>query len=274
MDEIVRHYGDAALFERIVAAVGEAGIDVDGVTVDDLAPVDEFHVGGRAATERLLRRAGIPQGSRVLDVGSGVGGTARYLASASAHSVTGVDLTPEYVETAAALNRLVGLDGSVRFVQADVRELPFPAESFDAAVMLHVGMNVDDKASAFAEVARVLAGGGVFAIYDIMGRRDATFGFPVPWAATPACSFLATADEYVAELEAAGFEVGHVADCSESARRFFAELRRRPGPRPALGLHLLMGDETSVRYGNMVAAVEAGAIAPVEIVATNRRRSS
>ncbi len=203
-----------------------------------------------------------------------MGGTARYLAETGLHTVTGVDLTPEYVEVAGALTELVGLDGSVTFQQADVRDLPLRSASFDAAVLLHVGMNIDDKESAFSDVARVLVDGGVFAIYDIMGRRDAAFDFPVPWAASQAGSFLATADEYVEVLEATGFEVEHVVDRSTFARGFFSSLRRRTGPPPPLGLHLLMGDEAPMRYKNMVDAVESGTIAPMEIVATTRKRLS
>ena len=272
MNDVVRHYGETALFERIMAAVERAEIDVDELTVDDLAPVDEFHIGGRAATEHLLEHAAIPPGSRVLDVGSGVGGTARYLHQSGSHTVTGVDLTLEFVEVARALSETIGIDGSVRFEHVDARDLPFPSRSFDAAVLLHVGMNIDDKASAFSEVARVLVEGGVFAVYDIMGRSGASFDYPVPWAASPAGSFLATADEYVDALERSGFEVAHVSDRSEFAKRFFAGLRDAPGPPSPLGLHLLMGDEAAVRYGNMVDAVESGAIAPVEIVASTRTR--
>ena len=258
MDEIARHYGDDALLERIISAVESAGLDLDGLSVDDLAPVDEFHIGGRAATEDLLQSAQIAPGSRVLDVGSGVGGTARYLATTGSHTVTGVDLTPEYVQVANALNRLVGLDGSVSIQRADVRELPFPSASFDAAVMLHVGMNIDDKRAAFAEVARVLVDGGRFAIYDITGPREAEIDFPVPWAATRHSSFLATADEYVDALESSGYVVDRVASRADFARQFFTELRRRTGPPPPLGVHVLMGDEAALRYGNAVTAVSPG----------------
>ena len=267
MDEITLHYGSAALLDSIVGAIGEAGIDLSELTVDHLGPVDEFHIGGRAATEGLMERARILPGSRILDVGSGVGGTARFLAANGLHSVTGVDLTPEYVETASALTDLVGLDGSVEFHLADVLDLPLKSSSFDVAVMLHVGMNIEDKASAFSEVARVLVDGGLFVIYDIMGPRNSALEYPVPWAGSAAGSFLATIDEYVDVLEATGFEVKHVGDRSESARQFFSGLRHRKGPPPHLGLHLLMGDEAPVRYGNMVDGVETGAMAPVEIIA-------
>jgi len=270
VDEIVGHYASTALFDRIVSAAGDAGLDVDNLTAADLAPVDEFHIGGRAATQSLMEHADIGAGSRVLDVGSGVGGTARYLADSGSHQVTGVDLTPAYIEVATALTELVGLGDLVEFREADARSLPFPGASFDAAVMLHVGMNIDDKAAVFTEVGRVLADGGVFALYDIMGRSLATHDFPVPWAASPSGSFLATADDYIDALIAADFEIRHVADRTDTARAFFARLRSRTGPPSPLGLHLLMGEESPLRYGNMVAAVEAGTITPVEIVATVR----
>ncbi len=270
MDEIVSHYSEIDLYDSIISAIGRAGIDLDQVTTDDLGPVDEFHIGGREATGALIDLAGIPTGSRVLDVGSGVGGTARYLAEVGRHSVTGIDLTPEFVTAATALTAMVGLDGSVEFHVADVCDLPFSTASFDAAVLLHVGMNLPDKARAFAEVARVLVDGGVFAIYDIMGDKDAGVDFPLPWAASPSASFLATSDEYVESLEANGFEVLQVADRSDYAKQFFANMRQRKDPPPPVGLHLLMGEGASARYGNMVKAVEAGAIAPTKIIATTR----
>lgn len=261
------HYGRDGIFEAITDALVVAGIDLDEVTVNHLGPVDEFHVGGRSATESLVARAGLPDGKRILDVGSGVGGTARYLASNHGHVVTGIDLTPEYVETATALTRLVGLDAKAGFEQADVLDLPFPAESFDGAFMLHVGMNIADKQRAFSEVARVLVDGGVFAIYDIIGEATAQLNYPVPWASTSEESCLATASEYAVHLEGAGFGEIDVVDRSRFALDFFASLRERTGPPPPIGLHLLMGSEAPTRYGNMVKAVEAGTIQPMEIVA-------
>jgi ubiquinone/menaquinone biosynthesis C-methylase UbiE len=277
MDDIIRHYGGtSSLLESIIEAIGDSGIELEDLTVDDLGPVDEFHIGGRAATQRLVDRAKIPNGSRVLDVGSGVGGTGRFLAETGAHKVTGVDITPEYVEVANALSTLVGAEESAEFRLGDVCELPFSSGSFDAAVLLHVGMNIEDKRTAFSEVARVLVGGGVFAIYDIMGPDDVELEFPVPWASSGRSSYLATANEYTRILEDVGFEVEDVADRSEFAKEFFAGLRERSEatPAPRLGLHLLMGEEAQIRYGNMVKAVDAGLIGPVEILASKPRSGS
>lgn len=270
MNDITSHYGIAGLYESIVAALGEAGLDPDTVTTEDLGPVDEFHIGGRAATARLIEQAGFEDGSNILDIGSGVGGTARHLAVTGAHQVTGIDLTPEYVEVATALTAMVGLGDRASFRVADVVDLPFLPASFDAAVQLHVGMNIRDKAAAFIEVARVLRDGGVFAVYDIMRAGTAPINYPMPWAGSESTSHLGTSDQYAAALSAAGFAIETVNDRSDHALAFFKTLRERPGPGSPIGLHLMMGSEAPVRYGNMVKAVEDGAVSPVEIIATTK----
>ncbi len=267
MEEIARHYDKDDLLASILRAAADAGIEERELTVEQLGPVDEFHIGGRGATEHLLEQAGIPSASHILDIGSGIGGTARYLAHTGRHTVVGIDLTPAYVQTATALTEIVGLDNSVTFRQADVNELPFEDASFDAAVMLHVGMNLPDKRTAFSEVARTLVGGGLFAVYDIMALIDGEFDFPVPWASSQSGSFLATAENYANALTDVGFEILQTADRSDYAMSFFAELRQRTGNPPPLGLHLLMGEQAQLKFGNMIKAVEAGVIGPVEIIA-------
>lgn len=267
VDAIAAHYTVGDLERRILDAVASAGIPLDRLTVDDLAPADEFHIGGRAATEALLDEAGFPPGAHVLDVGSGLGGTARYLAAVHGHRVAGVDVTEDYVAAARTLTRLIGLEDRVRFTAASALHLPFPHDTFDAAIQLHLGMNVADKAALVAEVARVLRPGAPFAIYDVMGEADAAVDLPVPWASTPDASHLATADTYVSLLEGAGFRVRHVRDRRDFAMEFFAGLRGRSEAPPPIGLHLLMGPDAPVKLRNTATAVERGAIAPVEIVA-------
>jgi SAM-dependent methyltransferase len=263
VDEVVSHYSRGDLLGLVVAAIGEAGIDP--VTVADLAPADEFHVGGRTATEHLVSQAGFAPGARLLDVGSGLWGTARYLAETGAHPVTGVDITAELVAVAHHLSHLVGLADLTTFVRCSALDLPFAADVFDGAVQLHVGMNIADKQRLFAGVARVLRPGSMFAVYDLMGRPGAPIEFPLPWASSPSTSHLAPAETYVAELEAAGFSVESVVDRSGFALVFFEQLRSRtPGP---VGLELVMGEEASVKYRHMVGAVEAGHVAPVVVMA-------
>lgn len=263
-DDLIHHYGGADLTETIDAALRQLGID-GAVTADHLAPVDEFHIGGRPATHHLLDRMPRPLG-HVLDVGCGIGGTARLLASGQAERVTGIDLNPAYVATGDTLNERVGLADRIDLHAASATDLPFDDASFDAAVMLHVGMNVVDKRRLLTEVARVLRPGAVFGIYDIMRRADGEVAYPVPWAASAATSHLATAADYRRAAEQAGFEVTAEEDRSAFADEFFARIRSAtPSP---LGIHLLMGVETPTKVANMVAAVEAGTIAPTELVLT------
>src|SRR3546814_3455016 len=114
----------------------------------------------------------------LLDIGCGLGGAARHFARACGCTVTGVDLTPEYVAVAEALTRMVGQADRVAFRAGSALDLPFEAASFDAATLLHVGMNIPDKDRLCAEAARVLKPGGVFGVYDGMRVGDGALTFP------------------------------------------------------------------------------------------------
>lgn len=264
-DEIVRHYGGADLYDRIVAAFAAAGVSEDALTHENLKPVDEFHIGGVAATEALLDPLGIGPATRILDLGSGLGGPARFMVRRYGARVTGIDLTPDFVETARRLCALVGIEAD--FTAGSALDLPFADASFDLVTLIHVGMNLPDKPRLFSEAARVLAPEGRFAVYDVM-RFGAHPEFPLPWATTPGASFLDTPEAYLAAAGAAGLSLVHRADRGAVARAFFAEMQAKmakDGP-PVVGLPLLMGAEAPVKVANMVAAVNAGHIQPVEMV--------
>ncbi|MDW4498421.1 methyltransferase domain-containing protein [Sulfitobacter sp. D35] len=263
--DIQEHYGQDGLFERLLSMLEAAGVPRDQLSAEHLKAVDEFHIGGVKATEVLLDPLNIGPGTPVLDIGSGIGGPARFMAARYDATVTGVDLTPAYVDTAARLTQAVGLE--VRFVEGSALDLPFEPDSFDVATLIHVGMNLPDKPRLFAEAARVLAPGGTFAVYDVM-RFGTHPEFPLPWAATPVASFLETPDTYLDAARAAGFTLAHRADRGEVAKSFFAEMQARmaSGSGPAVGLPVLMGDTAPQKVANMVAAVNAGAIQPVEMV--------
>ena len=196
------------------------------------------------------------------------------LVSGPAGRVTGVDLTPAFVETGIALNERVGLADRIDLHVGSALDLPFDAASFDGAVMLHVGMNIEDKARLMVEVARVLRPGACFGVYDLMQVGAGGPDFPVPWSSDPTTSHLASPDEYRRAATAAGFEVVAETDRSADAGAFFARLRAGAGAgagaRSPLGLHLLMGPETPTKVANMVAAIEGGLLAPTELVLTRR----
>lgn len=267
---VADHYARSGLLETIEAGVEALGKTLQTVTVADLAPIDEFHVGGRPATTNLLNQLTINKSDHVLDLGSGLGGLARVIASDFHASVVGVDLTPDYVEAASELTRWVGLGDRARFQVGSATELPFDPDSFDVATLLHVGMNIEDKDALFAGVFRVLRSGGRFGIYDNMWTgAEHTLEFPVPWAPSQASSFVETAATYQAGAEAAGFEVVSVRDRSEAALDFFAGLRKRSGDHdgpPPLGLHQLMGADAGVKTRNLYGAIDAGYIAPTELI--------
>ncbi len=190
------------------------GKDPEELTAGDLAAVDEFHVGGLEATQELAKQMELRAGLRLLDVGSGLGGPARYFAAEHGCRVTGIDLTEEFVRVADNLTKRTKLDGLVEFRQGSALELPFERDTFDRAYMIHVGMNIADKAGIFREVRRVLKPEGLFTIFDIMrtwngrtgdGRSgDGAIRYPVPWALSEETSFVATVKEYRDALQGAG----------------------------------------------------------------------
>jgi ubiquinone/menaquinone biosynthesis C-methylase UbiE len=191
-----------------------------------------------------MRQLRLSQELHVRDVGSGLGGAARFVGSRYGCRVTGVDLTAEFVETARTLSEWTGLGQRLTFHHGSALALPFADVSFDAAYMLHVGMNILDKRRLAAQVARVLTRGGLFGIYDVMRTGPAELMFPVPWAAMPELSALATPEAYKAALRASGFEVVAERSQREFAHEFYRGLRARmvqAGGPPPLGLHLLMG---------------------------------
>ena len=128
---VARHYGVQDLEHIILDGLRAAGIDPSGATADDLAGVDGFHLRGRAATEELAAWLELGAGNRVLDVGSGIGGTSRYLADRFHADVTGLDLTPEYCEVAGKLSELVGLAKRTRFQEGSATDMPFADGGFD-----------------------------------------------------------------------------------------------------------------------------------------------
>ncbi|MFZ5791900.1 MAG: class I SAM-dependent methyltransferase [Pseudomonadota bacterium] len=271
-DNVAEHYRHGSLERAVLGALAASGKDLNRLEPADLAPVDEFHIGGRQATIDFAERLDIRRGMALLDIGCGLGGASRYFAQEHGCRVTGIDLTEEYVRVATALAGRVGLEGAVSYRQGSALSLPFGARRFDGAYMLHVGMNIEDKARLFAEVARVLKPGSFFGIYDVMREGEGELVYPVPWASSLATSFVASAAVYRRLLEEVGFEVQQERGRREFAIEFFRKMRARAvqGGLPPLGLHILMGDTAPQKVANMIANLEAGLVAPTEIVAVAR----
>lgn len=268
--DVSGHYTHGRLTDAIRDGLASLGKTPGTVTVDDLAPGDEFHIGGRKASQDFLDQLGFRADKHVLDIGCGLGGAARFVASRYGSQVTGIDLTNEYVEAGKALCEWVKLDHCVALHHGSALALPFADNNFDGAYMLHVGMNIEEKDGLAAEVARVLRPGSVFGIYDIMRTGPGDLTFPVPWAATADLSAVAEPDRYKKALERAGFAIMAERNRRDFALAFFAELRAKTaaaGGPPPLGLHVLMGKTTPDKVQNMIDNIAKGRIAPVELIA-------
>ncbi len=263
---IAQHYESGKLLENILKGLEASGKDVHHLKVGDLAPVDEFHIRGRESTVEVANLAGFSAGERVLDVGCGLGGSARYLASEWGVVVSGIDLTTEFVEVGQQLNELVGMGDSVELQVASALELPFEDEVFDVVWTEHVQMNIEDKSRFYSELARVLRPGGRLVFHDIFMGEGGAVVFPVPWANDDSISFLIGVDEVRSLIETIGFECLARKDQSDESNKWFLRMLKNldeSGPRP-FGLHLLLGEGARQKFGNIQLNLAEGRICAVQ----------
>jgi ubiquinone/menaquinone biosynthesis C-methylase UbiE len=267
--QVAGHYSHGRLENAILEALKTTGKDVDRLVNTDLSGVDEFHLGWYAETEEFARELAFPPNAHVLDIGSGIGGPARHLAVALGCRVTGIDLTEEFVEVATSLTSRCGLADRASFRQASALALPFEDGTFDGAVLMHVGMNISDKARLFSEARRVLKTGGRFGVYDIMRIGEGELPFPMPWAMTEDTSFVERPETYRQLLAASGFEIEKERNRRDFTLTMGREIREKIAQEgmPALGPQVLMGVTTKERLGNVMTVLEGGTIAPIEMIA-------
>jgi len=239
LDRVRDHYGATGLTERLKTALGAFGPEDQRLTPQQLGALDQFHTRGLAATADLAKLTGITADMSVLDVGSGLGGPARFLAATYGCRVSGVDLSEPFVDAARYLTERTGLNGQVSFQSGSALALPFDDASFDVVLLQHVAMNIADRAQLYRQIRRVLKPGGKFATFDVVLERGEP-QYPLPWARTPATSFLLTAAATREAIAAAGFRAVTSIDDTEAAKSWNAQLRAS-GPPPAPNLGLVMG---------------------------------
>jgi len=259
----------------IVTALRNAGKNIDQLTVDDLAPVDEMHTRGREATANIASLLNLQPNSHVLDVGSGIGGPSRYLASKFGCHVTGLDLVEEYCHVADSLAKRVRLDNLLTYRQGDATQMPFEDETFDVVWTQHASMNIAAKKRLYSEMHRVLKPGGKLAIYDIFkgnsssdmdASSSSSIHFPVPWAADPSISHLISGEETRKLLKegVAGFKELAWEDKTESVIDWVKQMMKRAqqtsGGPPPLGLHVIGGPQWSEMVKNALKNLEEGRI--------------
>jgi ubiquinone/menaquinone biosynthesis C-methylase UbiE len=277
---VIDHYGTTSLLRRVDEALRHAGLGDGRIEWAELAPLDQFHVRGLAATRELAEALGIDSGANLLDVGCGLGGPARFLAATYGCYVTGIDLSEPFVEAARMLTERSGLADKVSFLQADALDLPFADEFFDHAWTQHVAMNIADRAGFYAAIHRVLKPGGRLAIYDVVAGEGGPPTYPVPWARVPGISFLVTPEAMRNGLARAGFKELSWDDKTVACRAWADEVgaKRHSSPAP-FGIHTVMGPEFAEMAGNLERNLREGRIRIVQTIvaklraAANRRRN-
>ena len=265
--KIASNYERDGLLEKIGHALQALGRAPDDVDLHVLGAVDEFHVGGRSATEKIVKKLQASSQHRVLDIGCGLGGPARFISNATGCQVDGVDLTASYIDAGNRLSDWVGMRDTVTLIHGSALELPFDDEIFDAAYMIHVGMNIEDKLTLMKQALRVLKPGGRFVIYDVMLPKPAEVDYPLPWAEHETSSFLQSPEGYVRTLAEAGFAPSKAEDLTDFAIAFFAQVAagRSQGPSP-LGLHLLLGDTASQKLQNIARQIHMRRLSPTLLI--------
>jgi len=253
------HYSARDIEARILVGIRAAGLNPEQrLSVDDLAALDHFHTGGLRASRELLEVTGIKAKDRVLDVGAGLAGAARMIASATGCRVDCVDMSADYCVGANLLNRLTGLGGRIEVHQGSALSLPFPDNTFDVAWMQNVGMNIGDKRKLYGEIARTLKPGGRFAFQEMAAGKGAISHFPLPWASVAADNHLVAADAMRALLGECGFIEELFEDTSdEHLRRTMANAT--PATAGQLGLSVFV-DNLGQKAGNARRSLEDGQV--------------
>lgn len=271
--DVATHYSRGDLLARLNAALREDGADPVRPSQDALAPYDQFHGRGLEATQELAALISAGPADHLLDIGSGIGGPARYFANRFGCSVTGIDLTPEFCDVARHLTRLLGLENRVAFEVGNALAMPFPDAGFDGAYSMNVSMNIADKGGLYREIRRVLKPGAWLVLSEIAKGTGGELTYPTPWANSADTSFLSTPEETQRGLQAAGFEVVQVRSTLEEARAFGARSRalvERGEKPPHRAVMLIHGELAREAMANTARGLNEGSIVPIEILARKR----
>jgi ubiquinone/menaquinone biosynthesis C-methylase UbiE len=269
VNAISAHYARGDLLGRLRAALLADGVDPDHPTMEALAPYDHFHGRGLEATEELADLLTVSPDDHILDIGSGIGGPARYIAQRFGARITGIDLTAEFCEVARQLTNALGLEDRVDFKQGDALAMPFADASFDGAYSMNVAMNIADKAGFYAEIHRVLRPGGWLVLSEIAQGPGGSPAYPTPWARTAESSFLATPQQTREGLEAAGFAVSSLRETTEQSLaygdRSRAMVERGEKP-PHRAVPLIHGDLAAEAMANTARGLAEAHIVSIEVL--------
>lgn len=253
MKHIHSYYSPNDLYNNIIEGLDHLGKDLSKLTLDDLQPVDEFHIRGDTATKELIELANFTPDMNILDVGCGVGGSTRRLSHETGCHVTGIDLSDEYIDAAERLTKLLNMQDCVEFHACSALDLSFDDNTFDGAWSIQMNMNVEDKLGWLKEMYRVLKPGARAVLYEVCGNKNSPIYFPVPWAQDSTMSFLIPPEPYRDVITSAGFKIEAWNDKTDLAQKAFARMKEPKGELalPELGLHMLIGNDFNTKSYNM-----------------------
>jgi len=253
------HYSARDIEARILAAIRAAGLDPEQrLSPEALAALDHFHTGGLRASRELLELAQIRAEDRVLDIGAGLAGPARLLASALGCRVDCLEMSADFCAAARLLNRLTGLDDRIAVHAGSALAMPFPDDSFDVVWMQNVGMNIADKRTLYQEIYRVLKPGGRYAFQEMAAGDAATSYFPLPWATEPGDSFLVSADEMQAAIDESGL-IAELFEDTSDVHLSRTTANATPAAPGQLGLAVFV-DNLAQKAGNARRSLEEGQV--------------
>ncbi|TNF98318.1 MAG: class I SAM-dependent methyltransferase [Gammaproteobacteria bacterium] len=269
MKHIHSYYSPNDLYNKIIEGLNEIGKDLSRITLDDLQPVDEFHIRGGVATKQLIELSDFTPDMHILDVGCGVGGSTRRLSQEVGCCVTGIDLSDEYIDAAERLTHLLNMQEQVKFHAASALALPFDDNSFDGTWSIQMSMNVEDKLGWLKEVYRVLKPGGRAVLYEVCGNKNTPAYFPVPWAQDSSMSFLEPPESFREIITSAGFDIDVWNDKTDLAQKAFAHMMKPKGTPdlPELGVHLLVGNDILTKAYNLHRNLDEERVSLIETVA-------
>jgi ubiquinone/menaquinone biosynthesis C-methylase UbiE len=272
--DISKHYSRGNLLSRLDAALIEDGVDPQHPSIEALAPYDQFHGRGLESTMEIAGLMQAVPADHILDIGSGIGGPARYFARRFGCRVTGIDLTPEFCDVARHLTRLLDLEARVRFEPGDALAMPFTDGLFTGAYSMNVSMNIADKRAFYREIHRVLTRGGWLVLSEIAKGEGPDLDYPTPWASSADSSFLSTPEETRRGLLEAGFDVIRLDSTLEAARAFGIRSRaivERGEKPPHRAVMLIHGDVAPQAMANTSRGLSEARIVPIEVLARKRR---
>ena len=268
-EHVRSYYSPNDLYNKIIGGLNTLGKDLSGITLEDLQPVDEFHIRGDTATKELIELAEFTPDMHILDVGCGIGGSTRRLSHETGCRVTGIDLSNEYIDTAERLTELLNMEEKVKFQACSALDLPYDDNTFDGVWSIQMNMNVENKQAWIIETCRVLKPGGRAVFYEVCSNNTTPLYFPVPWAQDSTISFLVPPTSFRNIITSAGFEVTVWNDKTDLARMAFKDAKMPVGEPilPVLGVYMLVGDDIQTKAYNLHRNLEAKRVSLIEAVA-------